>query len=73
MTALDATGIHALEHLANRLHAAGKVMLLCGAMHQPARLLSRSHFLNRLGRENVLPNIDAALERARDIDGILRA
>jgi len=70
MTALDATGIHALEHLSKRLHAAGKTMLICGPMHQPARLLSRSHFLRRLGPENVLPNIDKALERAREIEDV---
>ena len=31
MTALEATGIHALEQSAGRLHAAGKTLLLCGA------------------------------------------
>jgi sulfate permease, SulP family len=70
MSALDATGIHALERLSNRLHELGKIMLLCGAMNQPARLLSRSQFLKRLGKENVLPNIEAALERARQFEDV---
>ena len=64
MTALDATGIHALEHLYDRLQEAGKTLLLCGAMQQPARLLLGSTFGKRIGFENILPNVDAALARA---------
>jgi sulfate permease, SulP family len=69
MTALDATGIHALEQLFNRLHRVGKALLLCGARDQPARLIAQSHFLEHLGAENVLPHVQAALARAREIQG----
>ena len=67
MTALDATGIHALESFSERLHKAGKVLLLCGARDQPSQLLARSDFLERVGPENVLPNVQVALARAREI------
>ena len=67
MTALDATGLHALETLAERLHEARRTLLLCGAREQPAELLAGSEFVDQVGRENILPNIEAALERARDI------
>jgi SulP family sulfate permease len=63
MTALDATGIHAIEQLYDRLLASGRLLLLCGALPQPARLLAASHFVKRLGAANVLPGIDAALAR----------
>jgi len=69
MTALDATGIHALEQFADRLHQTGKTLLLCGAREQPARLLSRSDFLEHVGAENVLPHVQAALARAREVQG----
>ena len=69
MTALDATGIHALEQFSDRLHKAGKALLLCGARDQPSQLLSRSDFLKRVGPENVLPNVQDALNRAREIQG----
>jgi SulP family sulfate permease len=39
MTAIDATGIHAIETFAKRLHESGRALLLCGAMQQPSRLL----------------------------------
>ena len=42
-------------------------MLLCGAMQQPSKLLSGTRFLDRIGRENVLPNIQTALLRAEEI------
>ncbi|HVK06479.1 MAG TPA: SulP family inorganic anion transporter [Armatimonadaceae bacterium] len=67
MTALDATGLHALETFADRLRAAGKTLLLCGARDQPDRLLRQAAFLKHLGPENLLPHVDAALERARTI------
>ena len=69
MTALDATGIHALEQFSERLHKTGKTLLLCGARDQPSQLISRSDFLKRVGPENVLPNIQAALARVNEIHG----
>src|SRR6202167_4290633 len=56
-TALDATGIHALEQFSDRLHKAGKTLLLCGAREQPSNLISRSDFLKHVGAENVLPHV----------------
>ena len=67
MTALDATGLHALEILAERLQKSGRTLLLCGAREQPAALLAGSDFLEHVGRENILPHVQAALARAREI------
>jgi SulP family sulfate permease len=67
MTALDATGLHALEVLANRLRKSGKTLLLCGARDQPAQMLRQADFIGHVGRENVLPHVEAALQRAREI------
>ncbi|MGE3841024.1 MAG: SulP family inorganic anion transporter [Vicinamibacterales bacterium] len=65
MTALDATGLKAIEDLADRLHASGRVLLLCGARSQPAKVMAGAEFHAHVGRENVLPHVDAALDRAR--------
>lgn len=67
MTALDATGLHALEVFANRLRKSGRTLLLCGARDQPAQLLQKADFIEHIGRENVLPHVEAALHRAREI------
>jgi SulP family sulfate permease len=67
MTALDATGLHALEVFANRLRKSGRTLLLCGARDQPAQLLQKADFIEHIGRENVLPHVEAALQRAREI------
>ena len=42
MTAIDATGLHALEVFANRLRKSGRTLLLCGALDQPSRLIRRT-------------------------------
>jgi SulP family sulfate permease len=67
-TALDATGLHALVVFAERLRKSGRTLLLCGARDQPGRLLHRGDFIDRIGKENVLPHIEAALRRARQIN-----
>ena len=71
MTAIDATGMHALEKLAERLKKSGRTLLLCGALDQPARMLEQADFLTHVGRQNILPNIDAALQRVEDINAAL--
>jgi SulP family sulfate permease len=67
MTAIDATGLLALEDLADRLHASGRHLILCGAREQPARLMRQAEFERHIGRENICPHVQAALERAGQI------
>jgi SulP family sulfate permease len=64
MTAIDATGLMALEDVAEKLHAAGRTLILCGARPQPAKLMQQAEFEHRVGRENICPNVSAALLRA---------
>jgi len=49
------------------LHRSGRTLLLCGVREQPAGLLSGSEFVDQVGLENILPNIEVALARARDV------
>jgi SulP family sulfate permease len=67
MTAIDATGIRALEDVASRLHDSGRTAIFCGALEQPRRLLTASGFPEHVGEENFVPHVDAALARAREI------
>ena len=65
MTAIDATGLYALEKLAERLHKTDRHVLVCGARRQPRTMLERADFVSVIGQENILPHVDAALARAR--------
>lgn len=67
MTAIDGTGLQALEDLADRLHASDRTLLLCGAREQPARLMRQAEFEQHVGAENICDSIEAALNRARQI------
>lgn len=71
MTALDATGLHAIERFAHRLRESGRALLLCGAREQPARLLAQADFMSHIGDKNILPHVQAAIERARVIHAAL--
>jgi SulP family sulfate permease len=73
MTAIDATGLRAIQDIAEWLQQRGRVLLLCGALPQPARLLEQAEFHRRVGAENILPDVDAALARARALEPTLTA
>lgn len=64
MTAIDATGIRALEELAEKCRDAGRTLILCGAQPQPAKLMRQAEFEQHVGKANICPNFHAALERA---------
>jgi len=67
MTAIDATGLQALEALADAVHASGRGLILCGAREQPARLMHQAEFERHVGRENICANVKEALERAQQV------
>ena len=67
MTAIDATGIAALQELAEVLHKNGRSMLVCGARPQPAALMKEAGFDRHIGAENICENIEAALKRAEQL------
>jgi SulP family sulfate permease len=64
MTAIDATGLRALEELADRVKASGRRLILCGAREQPAQLMRQSEFEQHVGAENICANVTEALARA---------
>lgn len=67
MTAIDMTGLHALERLHDRVVASGRTLLLCGARDQPGAFLQQSEFVHEIGQENILPHVEAAIARAEAI------
>jgi SulP family sulfate permease len=70
VVAMDATGLNALEDLFERLHRKGKHLVLSAPHTQPLLVMENAGFLDRIGRENVCPHVEAALERARELLGL---
>jgi len=66
MTALDATGLFALEEVARTLKASGRELILCGAREQPLRLIQQTEFEELVGPENICDNVQDALNRAEE-------
>jgi SulP family sulfate permease len=65
MTAIDGTGLQALQKLADAVHASGRGLVFCGAREQPARLMRDAEFEDHVGAGNICANIGEALERAK--------
>jgi SulP family sulfate permease len=64
MTAIDATGLFALEEIARQLHATGRTLILCGAREQPSKAMRQAEFEAVVGRDNICANVQEALRRA---------
>jgi SulP family sulfate permease len=64
MTAIDSTGLVALEGLAERFRDAERTLILCGAPPQPAQLMRQAEFEQHVGKDNICLNFSAAIERA---------
>ncbi len=67
MTALDATGLYALEEVAKQLHATKRTLILCGAREQPAQLIHQAEFEEVIGVGNICENVQEALSRAEEL------
>jgi SulP family sulfate permease len=67
MTAIDATGLNALEDLATKLTKSGRHLVLCGMRDQPAKLMAKASFHEHIGDENIQPNLETAVQRAKEI------
>jgi SulP family sulfate permease len=67
MTAIDATGLRALEDITARLSESGRVAIFCGAREQPRAVMEQAGFIGAVGPENVCDNVDEALRRAKSV------
>src|SRR6202521_3633163 len=65
MTAIDSTGLQALENLADNVHASGRKLILCGAREQPSKRLHEAEFHDYLGSDNICRSVAEALDRAK--------
>jgi len=67
MTAIDSTGLQALENLADRVHKSGRQLILCGAREQTTLRMHEAEFHEHVGAENICRSLAEALERAGDL------
>jgi SulP family sulfate permease len=64
---LDTTCLDALEALHRNLARRGATLVLCDANDQPLSLMRRSGFAVLLGKENLVPDLRAAIGRAEEL------
>jgi SulP family sulfate permease len=67
VTAMDATGLNALESIVERFGKRGGTVILSGIHQQPLQLIIKAGFLNVIGRKNFCATFDDALARARHL------
>ena len=67
--AMDASGLHALEVVIEKLHRDGVKILLTGVQPQPMKVLVGSTLAEKIGLEHFCADIDEALVRVRVLLG----
>ncbi len=66
---IDSTGIHNLENLCRMSQREKITIVLSGVNDKVHQVLEHAGFYELLGRENICPNINVALERAKELVG----
>ncbi len=64
---IDASGAHALGHFAERCHAAGIPLILVSYDEKINSILQRSGVMEHIGEDFILPNINQALDYAKEL------
>ena len=64
---IDSTGVHNLTTLCEMSQKDNIQIVLSGVNEKVHKVLEKSGFYTLLGQENICPNINVALERAKDI------
>ena len=67
MTAIDTTGIQALEDLTEAIQSSGRQVIFCGMRQQPEAMMRRAGFAEMVGEENLCPNAATAIGRASEL------
>ena len=65
--AIDATGLHAFEDILRSLEKRNVKLVVSHANEQPVKTLKKSGMYKKIGAENFCPNIEKALERAKEL------
>ena len=68
--AVDATGLNVLHELYHQLKKDGILLVFSGVHSQPLFAFEKAGYMDEVGRDNFLANIDDALNRAREYLGL---
>ncbi len=69
VSAIDSTGLRALQEVVKRFRAGGTDVVLVGVHAQPMVAVARAGIVDLLGEDNLVGTIDEALERASRLTG----
>lgn len=65
--AMDTSALRKLQDLYKSCKRSGVTLILSHVQEQPLHMMTKAGFISQIGDENVCPNIEHALERAKEI------
>ncbi len=67
VSAIDATGLHALDDFYEKCKRTGTILILSGVKGKLLEMLRAFHVEKKVGKENIFPHIDSALKHAEHL------
>lgn len=67
VSAIDATGMHALTHIVDRMKKRGNTVIISGIHRQPLLMLRKANFIHDIGRRNFCATLADSLDHAREL------
>lgn len=64
---LDATALFTLEEIVDKFQRRGVTVIMADLQEQPLKTLKRAKILQRLGAENIAPDLESAMRRAGEV------
>lgn len=64
---MDTSALNAMERIYEKLHHQGCQMIFSGLHSQPYMMMENAQFLDKIGGNNICPDISAALRRAKEL------
>ena len=65
--AIDITAMNAMENLYNKCKKDGITLILSHVNEQPMRVMQKSGFYDKVGKDNFCKNIYTAIDRAENL------
>jgi SulP family sulfate permease len=64
---MDCSALHTLEHMYGKLRKHNKHLILSDLHTQPYFLMRQAGIFEKIGKENVVANLDEAIIRAKEL------
>jgi SulP family sulfate permease len=64
---IDATGLHTIEEVFHQAKSQKTILIIAGLVGRPLEMMEQTGLADKIGKENIFDDLEAALHRAEDL------